>query len=130
MLWPSLKVNSAFLKVNLVFQQTPSKQPSEIHGTGSKKVRFQYGSLRKVGSPGPLFCQINKRVASLCWRLESQFFARFLEIRGSSTHGIEARVCAFDRVLVLHRLDSRAESGGIRRPLGSLACSVRCNAAP
>ena len=64
-------------------------------------VHFQYGSLRKVGSPGPVFCTFYKP-ASLPWEcLERRFLACFSEIRGSNPHTTVARVCAFGRILVL-----------------------------
>ena len=41
-------------------------------------VCFQYGSLRKVGSTGPLFCRINRRSVPSWGRLESRFLRRLL----------------------------------------------------
>ena len=53
-------------------------------------VHFQYGSLRKVGSPGPVFCTFYKP-ASLPWEcLERRFLACFSEIRGSNPHSTAA----------------------------------------
>ena len=110
--------------------ESPLQQPSSYFDNSSKKVCFQYGSLRKVGSTGPLFWDIYNRSVPSWDRLKSRFLARFVEIRGSSPHATEAHARAFGRILVLHRLDARAESRGIWRPLGSAACSVRANAAP